>query len=67
MEYSYTIAEEGVPALDNSMVFLGCEVTGSHVYGDHTIYLAEVKEVRKNDSSVPLMFFRSRWYHPAEE
>ena len=67
VEYSYTIAEQGVPALDHSMVFFGCEVIGSHVYGDHTIYLAEVKEVRQNDPTAPLMFFRSRWYHPAEE
>ena len=67
VEYSYTIAEQGVPALDDSMVFFGCEVVGSHVYGDHTVYLAEVKEVRQNAHAVPLMFFRSHWYHQAEE
>ena len=67
VEYSYTIAAQGLPALDHSMVFFGCEVIGSHVYGDHTIYLAEVKEVRQSDPTAPLMFFRSHWYHPAEE
>ena len=64
VEYSYTEAKDGVPALDNCMVFFGCEVMGSHVYGDHTIYLGEVKEVRQTESGEPLMFFRSRWYNP---
>ena len=68
VDYSYSIAANGVPVLENSMVFMGCEVIGSHVYGDHTVYLAEVKEVRQNEQAVlPLMFFRSRWYNPAEE
>ncbi len=65
VEYSYTQAADGVPALDNSMVFFGCQVMGSHVYGDHTIYLGEVKEVRQTESGEPLMFFRSRWYNPS--
>ena len=64
---SYSTAEEGVPFLDHSMVSLGCRVIGSHVYGDHTIYLGEVMEIHQNDSSVPLIFFRSRWYNPANE
>ena len=62
--YSYTMTEEGVPMLEDSMVFFGCKVIGSHVYGDHTVYLGEVSEVRQNESGEPLMFFRSRWYHP---
>ena len=66
VEHSYTIAEQGVPYLDDSMVFLGCEVIGSHVYGDHTVYMAEVKEVRQTAHPVPLMFFRSHWYNQAE-
>lgn len=64
VDYSYSEAEDGVPMLDHSMVFMGCEVVGSHVYGDHTIYLGEVKEIRRNNSGAPLMFFRSRWYDP---
>ena len=67
VEYSYSIAKRGIPALAHAMVFFGCEVIGSHVYGDHTIYLAEVKEVRQNDPAAPLMFFRSRWYNPSAE
>ena len=64
--YSYTQTQEGVPVLDDSMVFFGCQVIGSHVYGDHTIYLGEVKEIRRNDSGAPLLFFRSRWYNPSQ-
>jgi len=67
VEYSYSTSAGGVPSLDNSMVFLNCRVIGSHAYGDHTIYLGEVDEIHQNDSSVPLMFFRSRWYNPAGE
>jgi len=66
VSYQYTKGESGVPILDGSMVFFGCEVMGSHVYGDHTIYLGEVKEMRRNESGEPLMFFRSRWYSPGK-
>ncbi|GIS95821.1 MAG: hypothetical protein CM1200mP22_30580 [Dehalococcoidia bacterium] len=53
------------------MVFFGCEVKGTHVYGDHTIYVGEVTEMRRNDSSAPLMFLTAGgitqpkidWYH----
>lgn len=63
-DYHYTIAGDHIPMLDDSMVFFGCEVVGSHVYGDHTVYMGEVKEVIRNEDGNPLMFYRSRWYHP---
>ena len=64
VDYSFSESENGVPVLDESMVFFDCAVIGSHVYGDHTIFLGEVKEIRRNESENPLMFYRSRWYHP---
>ena len=64
VDYSYTEGKDGVPILEGSMVFFNCQVLGAHVYGDHTIYIGEVKEMRRNDSGEPLMFFRSRWYSP---
>ena len=67
LKVSYSEGDDGIPALDNSMLFMGCQVVGSHVYGDHTVYMAEVKEIRENNSGVPLMFFRSRWYRPASD
>ena len=67
VEYQYSRSEDGVPILDDSMVFFGCEVLGTHVYGDHTIYVGEVNEMRQNEPGEPWMFYDSRWYHPAEE
>ncbi len=64
-DYSYTIGDHGVPALDGSMVFFNCDIVGAHVYGDHTIYVGEVKAMVRNDQDAnPLMFFDSHWYHP---
>lgn len=67
VEYSYSMTEEGVPFLGNCMVSLACQVIGSHVYGDHTIYLGEVKKVLQDGTGTPLLFFRSRWYRPAKQ
>ena len=61
VDYHYSTAAHGVPVLDNSMVFMGCQVVGSHIYGDHTVYLGEVQEIQRNDTDEPLLFFRSRW------
>lgn len=67
VDVSYSPGKDGVPYLDNSMVFLGCHVIGSHIYGDHTVFLAEVEEVQQHDAGLPLMFYRSRWYNPGSE
>jgi len=67
VEYSYTPGKDGVPYLNDSMVFLACHVVGTHVYGDHTIFLGEVDEVQQHESGKPLMFYRSRWYDPSPD
>ena len=64
VKYEFIMAEGDVPFLNGSMVSFSCEVVGSHVYGDHTVYMGEVKEVRQEEDGDPLMFFKSRWYHP---
>ena len=64
VKYEFIMAEDEVPFLNGSMVSFSCEVVGSHVYGDHTVYMGEVKEVRQEEDGEPLMFFKSRWYHP---
>jgi flavin reductase (DIM6/NTAB) family NADH-FMN oxidoreductase RutF len=66
VEYSYIMTDEGVPSLGDAMAFFACQVIGSHVCGDHTVYLGEVKKVLQNSPGAPLLFFRSRWYHQAE-
>ena len=63
-EYHYDLSADNIPVLEGSMVFFGCAVVGAHIYGDHTVYLGEVKEVRRNAADTPLMFYQSRWYHP---
>ena len=67
LEYSYNIDDSGVPVLQDSMVSFSCNVSGTHVYGDHTIYVGEVVNLHLGDSGEPLMFFQSRWYHPAKQ
>lgn len=64
VDYGFTPGENGLPVLDDSMVYMGCQVIGSHVYGDHTIYLGEVKEIRTAGIDTPLLFYKSRWYDP---
>ena len=67
VKYSYSEGDGGLPVLDDSNLFLGCQVIGTHVYGDHTIYLGEVNEIRRLDGKAPLMFYQSRWYNPGKE
>ncbi|MBT97279.1 MAG: hypothetical protein CL902_01455 [Dehalococcoidia bacterium] len=67
VEYQYSEGNDQVSVLEGSMVFFGCEVLGTHVYGDHTIYIGAVKEMRREEPGAPLMFYNSRWYNPAGE
>ncbi len=67
VDYSFSQGEDGLPVLDDAMVYMGCRIIGSHIYGDHTIYLGEVKEIRQTDVETPLLFFKSRWYNPGGE
>ena len=63
VEYNYSITSGcGVPALKRVLVFFGCQVVSSHVHGDHTIYIGEVKEIYPGEPGTPLLFFESRWY-----
>ena len=61
--YDYAITSGcQVPALKGVLAFFGCQVVSSHVYGDHTIYIGEVKEAYGGEPGPPLLFFQSRWY-----
>ena len=61
ISWTYSASAEGVPLLDGSMVSMACRVLGSHVYGDHTIYVGCVEEMRLGDEAAPLLFYQSRW------
>ena len=63
VEYDYTITSVcQVPAIKDVLVFFGCQLVGSHVYGDHTVYISEVKEILRGEAGSPLLFYESRWY-----
>jgi flavin reductase (DIM6/NTAB) family NADH-FMN oxidoreductase RutF len=64
--YEYSLSDGGVPALKDTIVFFECHVVGSHVHGDHTVYIAEVKAVRRGEPNVPLLFFQSKWFADGE-
>ena len=61
IDWTYSTSADGVPMLDGSMVSMACRVLGSHVYGDHTIYVGCVEEMRLGENAAPLLFFESRW------
>tara|TARA_Y100000590_G_scaffold114029_1_gene129922 strand:- start:64 stop:549 length:486 start_codon:yes stop_codon:yes gene_type:complete len=65
--YSYTYGITGLPILEGSILFMGCKVVGEHLYGDHTIFVAEVEELTVPSDEDPLMFFNSRWYDPSSK
>lgn len=61
--YDYSITSGcGVPALKGVLAFFGCQVVSSHRYGDHTIYIGEVKETHAGEPGLPLLFFQRRWF-----
>ena len=66
VDYEYTLTEGGVPALKDTLVFFECYVVGSHIHGDHTIYIAEVKAMEPGEPNVPLLFYQSKWFANGE-
>ncbi len=64
-DVSYQWAPSGgcqLPAISGAMAFFGCEVESAHTHGDHTIYVASVKEAYSGDAGDPLLFFQRKWY-----
>lgn len=52
----WRLNEGGSPRMEEALVFLECLVMASHSYGDHTIFIAEVEEV-KIQPGRPLLFY----------
>ena len=63
--YSYAYGDSELPILEGSLVFMGCNVVGEHIYGDHTIFVGEVEELMVAPDDSPLLFFDSKWYYPS--
>ena len=53
----YNLMKSGMPVLADTLATLDCVVVQVHAAGDHTIFVAEVKEVSLADGS-PLLYFR---------
>jgi flavin reductase (DIM6/NTAB) family NADH-FMN oxidoreductase RutF len=50
----------GTPVLEDALANLDCRVIAAHAAGDHTIFVAEVREVALKEG-VPLLYFRGRY------
>ncbi len=56
----YRKMESGRPVLENALANLDCKIVDAHQAGDHTIFVAEVREVGLGEGE-PLMYFRGRY------
>ena len=52
----YEFNHRGTPKLKNNLAFIDCDVMAKHAYGDHTLFVGEVRvaEAKKGD---PLVFY----------
>ena len=51
---------QGTPVLHGALAYLECRLNEEHVAGDHTIFIAEVQDVRLR-AGMPLLFFQGRY------
>ena len=50
----------GTPVLHNALAYLECRLHTVHEAGDHTIFIAEVEDVKVREGD-PLLFFRAKY------
>lgn len=50
----------GAPVLDDSLAWLDCRLAGSHLEGDHTIYVGQVEATGGGDGE-PLLYYSSAY------
>ena len=60
LDIHYNQMKSGMPVLADTLANLDCIVVQSHPAGDHTIFVAEVKEVSVSEG-FPLLYFRGRY------
>ena len=56
----YRSMKSGMPVLENTLANLDCRIVAAHAAGDHTIFVAEVREVLLGEG-LPLLYFRGRY------
>lgn len=56
----YRKLKSGMPVLENALANIDCRVVEAHAAGDHTVFVAEVREVLLGEGA-PLLYFRGRY------
>lgn len=56
----YRIMKSGMPVLNDALANLDCRVVDAHPAGDHTIFVAELREVLLGEG-LPLLYFRGQY------
>ena len=51
---------DGVPVIEGAVAQISCEVTNTHVEGDHTLFIGKVTAIEVTDED-PLIFFNGRY------
>ncbi|MGG0655893.1 flavin reductase family protein [Rummeliibacillus pycnus] len=50
----------GLPVIEDAVAQITCEVTNTHVEGDHTLFIGKVTDIEVADKD-PLIFFNGRY------
>ena len=50
----------GLPVIEEAVAQITCEVTNTHVEGDHTLFIGKVTDIEVTDKD-PLIFFNGRY------
>jgi flavin reductase (DIM6/NTAB) family NADH-FMN oxidoreductase RutF len=53
----YHWTPSGIPVLEGALLHLTCTLAGSHIAGDHTVFIGEVETAAIHEGE-PLLFFR---------
>jgi len=56
----YRAMKSGMPVLEEALANLDCRVVDAHAAGDHTIFVAEVREVLLGEG-LPLLYVRGQY------
>jgi len=56
----YNQMKSAIPVVAETLANLDCEIVQAYAAGDHTIFVAEVKEVSVAEGA-PLLYFRGRY------
>ena len=62
----WSLSPAGNPLIENSLMWLDCEVFAEHEAGDHHIVIGELKHISGADwheGGAPLLYFRGAYHH----